>query len=48
MWRLSEQLTGHCVHFGQEIPFIGSIVAKVESIYVGGQKVWRPNFSFTY
>ena len=39
MWRLSEQLTGHCVHLGQEIVFIGSIVAKVESIYVGGQKV---------
>ncbi|KAI9508459.1 hypothetical protein F5148DRAFT_1284026 [Russula earlei] len=39
MWRLSEQLTGHCVHLGQEIVFIGSVVAKVESIYSAGQKV---------
>ncbi|KAH9966550.1 hypothetical protein BC827DRAFT_1124900 [Russula dissimulans] len=39
MWRLSEQLTGRCVHLGQEIIFLGSVAAKVESIYVGGQKV---------
>ena len=39
MWRLSEQLTGHCVYHGQEILFLGSIVAKIGSIYVGGQKV---------
>ncbi len=46
MWRLSEQLTGHCVHLGQEIVFIGSIVAKVESIYVGGQKVRRSTLCY--
>ena len=39
MWRLSEQLSGHCVYLGQEVIFIGSTVAKVDSIYVGGQKV---------
>jgi hypothetical protein len=39
MWRLSEQLSGHCIHLGQEITFIGSVAAKVDSIYVDGQKV---------
>jgi hypothetical protein len=39
MWRLSEQLSGHCVHLGQDIVFIGSVAAKVDSIYVNGQKV---------
>ncbi|KAI9466089.1 hypothetical protein BJY52DRAFT_321839 [Lactarius psammicola] len=39
MWRLSEQLSGHCVYLGQEVVFIGSVAAKVDSIYVGGQKV---------
>ncbi|KAI0273508.1 hypothetical protein BC834DRAFT_854125 [Gloeopeniophorella convolvens] len=39
MWRLSEQLAGHCVHMDQEITFIGSVAAKVDSIYVKGQKV---------
>ena len=39
MWRLSEQLSGHCVYLGQEVTFIGSVAAKVDSIYVGGQKV---------
>ena len=39
MWRLSEQLSGHCVHLGQEISFIGSVAAKVDSIFVNGQKV---------
>ncbi|KAI9446570.1 hypothetical protein H4582DRAFT_2069885 [Lactarius indigo] len=39
MWRLSEQLSGHCVYLGQEVTFIGSVAAKVDVIYVGGQKV---------
>lgn len=39
MWRLSEQLSGHCVYLGQEVIFLGSVAAKVDSIYVGGQKV---------
>lgn len=39
MWRLSEQLSGHCVFLGQEVTFIGSVAAKVDAIYVGGQKV---------
>ncbi|THH20912.1 hypothetical protein EW146_g569 [Bondarzewia mesenterica] len=39
MWRLSEQLVGQCVHVDQEISFIGSVVAKVDAIYVKGEKV---------
>ncbi|KAH9180434.1 hypothetical protein EDB89DRAFT_2110549 [Lactarius sanguifluus] len=39
MWRLSEQLSGHCVFLGQEVTFIGSVAAKVDAIYVGSQKV---------
>lgn len=39
MWRLVEHLEGSCVSINQEISFIGSIAAKVVSIYVKGQKV---------
>lgn len=38
MWRLCEHLVGQCVHTNQEIQFIGTIAAKIESIYVGGKK----------
>ncbi|TFY76930.1 hypothetical protein EWM64_g7082 [Hericium alpestre] len=39
MWRLGEQLVGQCVHADQEISFIGSTSAKVDSIHIDGQKV---------
>jgi DEP domain-containing protein 5 len=39
MWRLGEQLQDQCVHIDQEIPFIGSIAARVSAVYVSGQKV---------
>ncbi|KAI0053949.1 hypothetical protein FA95DRAFT_1600463 [Auriscalpium vulgare] len=39
MWRLSEQLAGQCLHIGQEVSFIGSVAAKVDAIYVHGEKV---------
>ncbi|KAI0062362.1 hypothetical protein BV25DRAFT_1916260 [Artomyces pyxidatus] len=38
MWRLAEQLAGQCLHVDQEVSFIGSVAAKVDAIYVGGQK----------
>ncbi|KAI0034036.1 hypothetical protein K488DRAFT_46416 [Vararia minispora EC-137] len=38
MWRLGEQLTGQCLHVGQEVSFIGAAVAKVDTIYIRGQK----------
>lgn len=39
MWRLGEQLVGQCVHVDQQVPFLGSMVAKVTAIYIGGEKV---------
>ncbi|KAI6166822.1 hypothetical protein EDD17DRAFT_1095190 [Pisolithus thermaeus] len=39
MWRLGEHLVGQCVFVEQEISFIGVIAAKVQNIYVNGNKV---------
>ncbi|KIJ16859.1 hypothetical protein PAXINDRAFT_98644, partial [Paxillus involutus ATCC 200175] len=39
MWRLGKHLVGRCVFVDQEISFIGVIVAKVQTIYINGQKV---------
>ena len=39
MWRLAEHLVGQCVFVDQEISFISVIAAKIQSIYVKGQKV---------
>ncbi len=39
MWRLCEHLAGQCVYADQEVYFIGSGVAKIQSIFVDGKKV---------
>lgn len=39
MWRLGEHLVGQCVFAEQEISFIGSIAAKIQSIYADGKQV---------
>jgi hypothetical protein len=39
MWRLGKHLVGQCVFVDQDVSFIGMIAAKVQSIYVKGQKV---------
>ncbi|KZV77652.1 hypothetical protein PENSPDRAFT_621231 [Peniophora sp. CONT] len=39
MWRLGEQLAGQCLHVGQEVSFIGAIVARVDAIYIRGESV---------
>lgn len=36
MWRLGEQLAGQCLHVGQEVSFIGAVVARVDAIYIRG------------
>jgi len=41
MWRLGEYLVGQCVFVEQEISFIGVIAAKVQNIYVDGEKVMQ-------
>jgi len=45
MWRLGEQLVGQCVYKDQEVSFVGTVTAKLQSIYVGGKKV-RVSISF--
>lgn len=39
MWRLGEHLVGQCIYANQEVSFIGTIAAKIQSLYVGGKKV---------
>ncbi|OBZ69159.1 Vacuolar membrane-associated protein IML1 [Grifola frondosa] len=39
MWRLGNDLVGQCVYMEQEISFIGVITAKVQGIYINGNKV---------
>jgi len=39
MWRLNKHLVNQCIYADQEVLFIGSIVATIHGIYVGGQKV---------
>lgn len=39
MWRIGEQLAGQCLHVGQEVSFIGAVVARVDAIYVRGDNV---------
>jgi hypothetical protein len=38
MWRLGEHLVKQCVYMNQDITFIGSIAAKIQSIYINGNK----------
>ena len=45
MWRLGKHLAGQCVFVDQDISFIGMIAAKVQSIYVKGQKVGSTTLS---
>ena len=39
MWRLGVHLVGQCVYTNQDITFIGNIAAKIQDIYVRGNKV---------
>ncbi|KIK63627.1 hypothetical protein GYMLUDRAFT_196378 [Collybiopsis luxurians FD-317 M1] len=39
MWRFGKHLVDQCIYAGQELSFIGTIAAKIESIYIQGQKV---------
>ncbi|KAJ7600695.1 hypothetical protein C8J56DRAFT_910997 [Mycena floridula] len=39
MWRLGEHLAGRCIYVDQEVSFIGSIMAKIQAIYIDGKKV---------
>jgi len=39
MWRLGKYLVGQCVYVEQEISFIGAVAAKIQNIYIDGQKV---------
>ncbi|KAH9479659.1 Vacuolar membrane-associated protein IML1 [Psilocybe cubensis] len=39
MWRLGKHLSGQCIYTDQEISFIGGIAAKIQNIYISGQKV---------
>lgn len=39
MWRLGKQLVGQCIYVEQEVSFIGAPAAKIEAIYVDGNKV---------
>ncbi|KAF8624112.1 hypothetical protein AX15_006023 [Amanita polypyramis BW_CC] len=39
MWRLSQDLVGQCVYRNEEVSFVGSTVAKIQAIYIGGKKV---------
>ena len=39
MWRLGKYLSGQCIYKDQEISFIGGIVAKIATIWIGGQEV---------
>ncbi|KII88192.1 hypothetical protein PLICRDRAFT_41333 [Plicaturopsis crispa FD-325 SS-3] len=39
MWRMGEALVGQCVYKDQEIKFLGSICAKIQTIYTAGKKV---------
>jgi len=45
MWRLGKHLVGQCIFVDQDIPFMGVIVAKVQSIYVKGQQVGSTTLS---
>ena len=38
MWRLGERLVGQCVYSNQDITFIGNIAAKIQNIYISGNK----------
>jgi len=44
MWRLGKYLSGQCIYKDQEISFIGGIVAKISTIYIGGKEVRIPPF----
>lgn len=39
MWRLGKDLVGKCAYVGQDVTFVGNIAAKIQSIYIGGEKV---------
>ena len=39
MWRLDSNLVGQCVYMDEEISFMGVISAKVQAIFIRGQKV---------
>lgn len=39
MWRLGEKLVDECVYVGQEVNLIGGASAKIQNIYIGGNKV---------
>jgi DEP domain-containing protein 5 len=39
MWRLGEHLVGQCVYTNQDITFVGNIAAKIQNIYISGEKV---------
>ncbi|KAG5720836.1 Vacuolar membrane-associated protein iml1 [Termitomyces sp. T112] len=39
MWRLGKDLVGQCIYTDQPITFVGSIAAKIQSIYIGGKSV---------
>ena len=38
MWRLGRYLSGQCIYEHQEVSFIGGIAAKIQNIYIGGEK----------
>ncbi len=39
MWRLGRDLVGQCLYVEQQVSFIGVIAAKVQTLYIDGQKV---------
>ncbi|KAI0692639.1 hypothetical protein C8T65DRAFT_72808 [Cerioporus squamosus] len=39
MWRLGRDLVGQCLYVEQQVSFIGVIAAKVQALYIDGQKV---------
>ncbi|TBU46873.1 hypothetical protein BD309DRAFT_562741 [Dichomitus squalens] len=39
MWRLGRDLVGQCLYVEQQVSFIGVIVAKVQALYIEGNKV---------
>lgn len=41
MWRLGKHLAGRCIYANEEVSFIGSIVAKIQTIYIAGEQVNR-------
>lgn len=45
MWRLGKELVGKCVYVGQDVTFIGNVAAKIQCVYIAGEKVCHKEMS---